>query len=547
MAEEILKIEIERETNTRIIKSKELMIKNLIQEIKISGLDLTGIEKEFNDYYVMENEVDKIEKLDKIKNTLESLKSYAYNITVLNFINKNLTLENCDLNDCKYRLYGVLSYFRTSDFITAYSEEETRKLLYEVSYKIIKKELLTSGRSDVLNEILNSDYDTLNINDIVKNEIEEVTKSTIGNVNVLRYLEKIILDKKQEKSIAHYVDKDIILALTYVSASKPDIDLIKERLHDSFKTLENSVKSTNYNLYTKPNNLYEFSNRIVNSNKRKIENLKKAKENLILSIITLSIIIGGSLFEFKRVNEDSKMYNVETTVYDTLKDEVIKTSTIRKLAEDTETLEVYKSELDENGNLVRYHYTYDGEKIRKQLKLDNYDYETVDLTFVKPSKWEVIENTQNDDTERRVLTTQTVNKEEVKGFDEDYNKSTKIFYLIVLLLTTLSVSAITKSGLHVMIKNLIDYLLERKKLNENIENINKDIEGFMNELNNTDDNLNECDNLYKIFESLTEVVDLDTETKEILEYYKKELKNHKDRISEFKEEAETIDKKLKLI
>ena len=51
--------------------------------------------------------------------------------------------------------------------------KETRDTFYKVCYKIIKEEILENGHSDVLNEILNSTYDTMNLNTLIEKEIKE--------------------------------------------------------------------------------------------------------------------------------------------------------------------------------------------------------------------------------------------------------------------------------------------------------------------------------------------------------------------------------------
>ena len=114
------------------------------------------------------------------------------------------------------------------------------------------------------------------------------------------------------------------------------------------------------------------------------------------------------------------LYNVETTVYeDSL--EPVTTYEVGRHEKDTLVLEVYKNEVNDKGQTVRYKYTYDEKKL-KNIPIDESNYQTIDLTGIKESKKEVYEENPTETEEKVIFRIITADKEEVLSIDEDYKQ-----------------------------------------------------------------------------------------------------------------------------
>jgi len=153
---------IKGETPLRLYEAKKMEIDNLLKEIKYNGYDVSDLENEYHSIDIS-NDI----TIDRILCKLKVIRMYSHKIVVLKYISTSLESDTYDLIDLKHRYFGVLFYMRNSELFTTLEEESTRRLLYEVGYKLIEKEIIHTSRSDILNEILTNDYDTMKFNTAV--------------------------------------------------------------------------------------------------------------------------------------------------------------------------------------------------------------------------------------------------------------------------------------------------------------------------------------------------------------------------------------------
>lgn len=351
-----------------IIKETEISIENNYKLFNNADQTLDLDEANAKVYSQANKEIDKLNQ--------QIIKEYDIYYKITMKYNKLLSLVDdvtedniCDIViNCR----SILSLLKSSSNIDYSFEKDITEKIYQLTYRIIKLELIYSNSAGLLYALKNP-TDQNYITELIKEDInlldknhpdtklveEKVNKLKENGLNNMFLLDKnliILLAILTDKNLSHKVDSKFFNSLkNYIELEK---DMHKTELAISNSKVDEIKKSL------------------------KIHNLKIFKKKVFLSVnlllVTSSIV--GSAIAIGKLTE-SKENKVKTTVYDSFTDTKEITERYEDLDTDTISLIEY-SPWDEPGyfrdEYSRNVYTYDLEGIKKKYA-NIEDYLTSDL------------------------------------------------------------------------------------------------------------------------------------------------------------------------
>lgn len=357
-----------KEAVENIIKETEISIENNYKLFNNADQTLDLDEANAKVYSQASKEIDKLNQ--------QIIKEYDIYYKITMKYNKLLSLVDdvtedniCDIViDCR----SILSLLKSSSNIDYSFEKDITEKIYQLTYRIIKLELIYSNSAGLLYALKNP-TDQNYITELIKEDInlldenhpdtklveEKVNKLKENGLNNMFLLDKnliILLAILTDKNLSHKVDSKFFNSLkNYIELEK---DMNKTELAISNSKVDEIKKSL------------------------KIHNLKIFKKKVFLSVnlllVTSSIV--GSAIAIGKLTE-SKENKVKTTVYDSFTDTKEITERYEDLDTDTISLIEY-SPWDEPGyfrdEYSRNVYTYDLEGIKKKYA-NIEDYLTSDL------------------------------------------------------------------------------------------------------------------------------------------------------------------------
>lgn len=351
-----------------IIKETEISIENNYKLFNNADQTLDLDEANAKVYSQANKEIDKLNQ--------QIIKEYDIYYKITMKYNKLLSLVDdvtedniCDIViDCR----SILSLLKSSSNIDYSFEKDITEKIYQLTYKIIKLELIYSNSAGLLyalknptdqnyiTELIKEDIKLLDENHpdtkLVKEKVNKLKENGLNNMFLLDKNLIILLAILTDKNLSHKVDSKFFNSLkNYIELEK---DMHKTELAISNSKVDEIKKSL------------------------KIHNLKIFKKKVFLSVnlllVTSSIV--GSTIAIGKLTE-SKENKVKTTVYDSFTDTKEITERYEDLDTDTISLIEY-SPWDEPGyfrdEYSRNVYTYDLEGIKKKYA-NIEDYLTSDL------------------------------------------------------------------------------------------------------------------------------------------------------------------------
>ena len=351
-----------------IIKETEISIENNYKLFNNADQTLDLDEANAKVYSQANKEIDKLNQ--------QIIKEYDIYYKITMKYNKLLSLVDdvtedniCDIViDCR----SILSLLKSSSNIDYSFEKDITEKIYQLTYKIIKLELIYSNSAGLLyalknptdqnyiTELIKEDIKLLDENHpdtkLVKEKVNKLKENGLNNMFLLDKNLIILLAILTDKNLSHKVDSKFFNSLkNYIELEK---DMNKTELAISNSKVDEIKKSL------------------------KIHNLKIFKKKVFLSVnlllVTSSIV--GSAIAIGKLTE-SKENKVKTTVYDSFTDTKEITERYEDLDTDTISLIEY-SPWDEPGyfrdEYSRNVYTYDLEGIKKKYA-NIEDYLTSDL------------------------------------------------------------------------------------------------------------------------------------------------------------------------
>lgn len=351
-----------------IIKETEISIENNYKLFNNADQTLDLDEANAKVYSQANKEIDKLNQ--------QIIKEYDIYYKITMKYNKLLSLVDdvtedniCDIViNCR----SILSLLKSSSNIDYSFEKDITEKIYQLTYRIIKLELIYSNSAGLLyalknptdqnyiTELIKEDINLLDKNHpdtkLVKEKVNKLKENGLNNMFLLDKNLIILLAILTDKNLSHKVDSKFFNSLkNYIELEK---DMHKTELAISNSKVDEIKKSL------------------------KIHNLKIFKKKVFLSVnlllVTSSIV--GSAIAIGKLTE-SKENKVKTTVYDSFTDTKEITERYEDLDTDTISLIEY-SPWDEPGyfrdEYSRNVYTYDLEGIKKKYA-NIEDYLTSDL------------------------------------------------------------------------------------------------------------------------------------------------------------------------
>ena len=351
-----------------IIKETEISIENNYKLFNNADQTLDLDEANAKVYSQANKEIDKLNQ--------QIIKEYDIYYKITMKYNKLLSLVDdvtedniCDIViNCR----SILSLLKSSSNIDYSFEKDITEKIYQLTYRIIKLELIYSNSAGLLyalknptdqnyiTELIKEDINLLDKNHpdtkLVKEKVNKLKENGLNNMFLLDKNLIILLAILTDKNLSHKVDSKFFNSLkNYFELEK---DMHKTELAISNSKVDEIKKSL------------------------KIHNLKIFKKKVFLSVnlllVTSSIV--GSAIAIGKLTE-SKENKVKTTVYDSFTDTKEITERYEDLDTDTISLIEY-SPWDEPGyfrdEYSRNVYTYDLEGIKKKYA-NIEDYLTSDL------------------------------------------------------------------------------------------------------------------------------------------------------------------------
>lgn len=414
-----------------IIKETEISIENNYKLFNNADQTLDLDEANAKVYSQASKEIDKLNQ--------QIIKEYDIYYKITMKYNKLLSLVDdvtedniCDIViDCR----SILSLLKSSSNIDYSFEKDITEKIYQLTYRIIKLELIYSNSAGLLYALKNP-TDQNYITELIKEDInlldenhpdtklveEKVNKLKENGLNNMFLLDKnliILLAILTDKNLSHKVDSKFFNSLkNYIELEK---DMNKTELAISNSKVDEIKKSL------------------------KIHNLKIFKKKVFLSVnlllVTSSIV--GSAIAIGKLTE-SKENKVKTTVYDSFTDTKEITERYEDLDTDTISLIEY-SPWDEPGyfrdEYSRNVYTYDLEGIKKKYA-NIEDYLTSDLK----EKIKLSEEKEEIETEKPKDLDYTKNKyiitEKVINEKDFRMVKSKIYWPLFSILSSIGIIAV---------------------------------------------------------------------------------------------------------
>ncbi len=375
----------------RNLKASILTIYNEIKNIELLGFNLSQYKEKLDlidesinvgDKLVLINIKLKERELAKIQKELKSYLEYFKLLNDLKLKKENITLiKNTKTISIKYieEVIKLLKDLRRNGLILDSSQEQRLKELYKTLYEIICLEVLYNGNfdSELLREIQKDSYDTLMLNKIITEEIENIKMSAYVDTDIFKLLEKNIIFI-ESLGVFNFARLDIITKLiACTNDHEIETELIKQLI-----SIHKTIGINKAHLISLLEKYKQALEEHIGLKENIKNNSKKLKERLVPFLLTLSLTLGvastGTLIFKERTRH--KEYKTETIIYNSLTKKTITSEAFqRELKQNfTRTRIDYGHPFWSNGEYHMRKETYD---LTNYVVLDNYeDYFYIDLT-----------------------------------------------------------------------------------------------------------------------------------------------------------------------
>lgn len=278
----------------------ELKLKMTLEKLEEAGFDIT---RTANDMKFQEN----IKDYEGIYNSLSSHIECLKGINRLKVIERKI--ETSDVLGLVKDIIEVIRIFRNNKETLKENKniETLESSLYEVTYKIITREMIENLSSDVLNVILENEYDSLRISKIIYNREIPNIKESEYNKDLIEKLNQKLSHNNKSGNI-FLLDSEIMLLVVSIFHTQE----VRKSSETKLKKLLEDKKEYLYDLeYSKDNVDY------LSENKEEIttaikKNNRKIKVRIFAFLASLGILTSVSSFAMKKLEKDYLKY--ETTM-----------------------------------------------------------------------------------------------------------------------------------------------------------------------------------------------------------------------------------------
>lgn len=517
-----------------------LKIKKIISQVKELGIDTTKfelivkkIEEEIKDpineicnNYNARESIDNIFKSDFIashyretlKNLLNLEEKLIEEYNTYAEINGNLLLiesklekiNEIELIDLLKIIEQTLRKLKTSSTINFEDEKILVEKAYQLTYQLIKLELLHLGSNTLLDSVLMDEIDTYYTEKYLLKEVSSLDASLESSKLILARVNQL----KSKGLKSNYLDLELLNLL--VSVSYPElIQTKKEFIITTYRSLEQK-----YNKIVKLfNEKVKKENTIALSKKEQQKVTKKILKYTSFLLGSLSMLVGtfvGVSKIVKKSSYDTAYYTIEQT-YDVNKDKFTEEEGYQVIEPKDSTLLTVYCPYQENSeeyypsseSYYREIYTYDV----SELNYENIqDYVSIDLetfSFAPEITYEYKETLSAEDlykTSRMIITKKIIDESNINlelNIDA-WVAYTSLIYIIPFILEVLIIIASsvgieddpTKSFFDNFIKLIGDYQNHKDNISIQLEELLELKESLKGELTNFQDLLIKLEDNY---------------------------------------------------
>lgn len=390
----------------------------------------------------------------------------------------------------------------------------------KVVYDYIKIELAYNGTSSrILNYIIENNFNKEVFISMVRDDIEEINKSSFVDIEFLKYLHMSI---KVHDLLSPQVIRNIVMCADY--------ELIKEASKNTLEHNKANVSTNLSRIRIRLRNEIAYKKEGI-KDKRKIVNQLLFKRTIVS--FALIATIAGITFGAKSMVDDFVETNVPPkfkttyTTYSNVASPSVEEIYSEVIRDNNATLKIYSEAYLENGILYRDIKMYDVEGFTDTSVLDKYF--SYDFSIIKPididNKVKVKENEMTE--EYRELTIVTQDKEDV------IHSMSTLDYIVFLMLTMsfLGCVPVTTEAIFIKKSNKIykkkneDYELLVEEARQKVQELNGDIDKIGKFLK---ESITLCDEMIgkEDLEELTE------EEKELIKQYESIRKDYSELLDE---------------
>ena len=315
---------------------------------------------------------------------IEEYQTYSEIQGILQAIDSNIDqLEQQPLKTMIDSMITVLEKLKHSSTIHYNDEKELVEKTYQLTYQLIKLELLQQPSSQLLEHVLKSEIDTQFTEKYLWEELDQLDITKEENKVIIRKVKEL----KKKGFNTNLLDLELLQLLKY--ADNPEfIETKKNEIIISYQQLEDS--QTQYEkLAKKHKNLVKKANDIAGAKKiAKKQIIKYTSYIACVASLSGGIMVGMTKLA-KNISSRTTYYNLEET-YDVPKDELTKTETYSTNKNGQTTIKKYFPYQENVENFlysVRKIYTYDVSDIQyndlkeyANIDLETYPYEPKIIT-----------------------------------------------------------------------------------------------------------------------------------------------------------------------
>ena len=314
------------EIKKQLIRIKELgvdtskyeeILNDTIKDIEKSVLDANKKDV-FKSAFVSQSYLNGLNKLDRLMVLLGEYNSYYKAFNTALYIDLSLKEEigidklNKFVNDIIYSIRSL----KSANHLNFEDEQLVLRKVYDVAYKLIKKEILFNSYSRLLEEIKSNNIDSGFIEELISKDIQ----TSKNNAK----LDQKLYEIKQNGLSSSLLDEELILLLL----NQPNSVIQKEK-NDRFIDISNSIYKNSLDISESFKNGTELAKGLSNIEKeikRQKKDYRKVKtKNIVIPLLSLSLSFTGVYATWKACKKGSyeNYCDVKTKTYSTFNDEVV--------------------------------------------------------------------------------------------------------------------------------------------------------------------------------------------------------------------------------
>ena len=314
------------EIKKQLIRIKELgvdtskyeeLLNNTIKDIEKSVFDANKKDV-FKSAFVSQSYLNGLNKLERLMVLLGEYNSYykAFNTALYIDLSSKEEIGIDKLNKFVNDIIYSIRSLKSANHLNFEDEQLVLRKVYDVAYKLIKKEILFNCNSRLLEEIKSNNIDSGFIEELISKDIQ----ASKNNVKLNQKLYEI----KQNGLSSSLLDEELILLLL----NQPNSVIQKEK-NDRFIDMSNSIYKNSLDIsesFEKGTELVkDLSDTEKEIKSQKKDYRKERTKRIVIPLLSFSVSFTGIYATWKACKKDSyeNYCDVKTKTYSTFNDNVI--------------------------------------------------------------------------------------------------------------------------------------------------------------------------------------------------------------------------------